>query len=108
MIPLICRASASGHCEQPPNSRLKRGRFTKPSNAEALDVMSRAARTFFTRILPPVLVFVLAAAALEAYVRIRQLPMYYMPRPTDVLRTLLDTEQRRRLLRSEEHTSELQ
>ena len=37
--------------------------------------MSRAARTFFTRILPPVLVFVLAAAALEAYVRIRQLPM---------------------------------
>jgi NitT/TauT family transport system permease protein len=63
-------------------------------------VLQRAARTFVTRILPPVLVFVLVAAALEAYVRIRHLPMYYMPRPTDVLRMLLDPDQRRRMLGS--------
>ncbi|HSV15793.1 MAG TPA: ABC transporter permease [Tepidisphaeraceae bacterium] len=63
-------------------------------------MISRAVRTFVTRILPPVLVFVCAAVALELYVRIRQLPMYYMPRPTDVLRIMLDAEQRRRLLAS--------
>jgi NitT/TauT family transport system permease protein len=70
------------------------------SNGEAPDVLQRAAHTFITRVLPPVLVFVIVAAGLEVYVRVRHLPMYYMPRPTDVLRTLIDPEQRRRLLSS--------
>ena len=49
-------------------------------------------------VLPPLLVFIIAGVALELYVRVRQLPMYYMPKPSDVLRTLVDPEQHRRLL----------
>src|SRR5206468_12512834 len=59
-------------------------------------VMDRLLRFLMAKVLPPILVFVLAAAALEAYVRLRHVPMYYMPRPTDVLHTLLDPEERAR------------
>jgi NitT/TauT family transport system permease protein len=60
----------------------------------------RALQTIFAKVLPPVVVFVLVAVALEVYVRVRHLPMYYMPRPSDVLQTLLDAEQRHRLISS--------
>ena len=43
---------------------------------------------WLSRALPPVIVFLAAAAALEAYVRWRDVPVYLLPRPTAVLRTL--------------------
>lgn len=41
------------------------------------------------RLLPPVVVFVAAAAALEAFVRLREVPIYLLPRPTQVWRSLV-------------------
>jgi NitT/TauT family transport system permease protein len=62
--------------------------------------MNGLARFVTNRILPPLIVFVLVATALEAYVRLRHVPMYYMPKPTDVLHTLVDPQERTRLLTS--------
>src|SRR5437763_1249518 len=63
-------------------------------------MLRSSVRIFATKVLPPLIVFFAAALALELYVRLRHVPMYYMPRPTDVLRTLLDAQQRARLLSS--------
>lgn len=62
--------------------------------------MRRIAGFFVTKLLPPLLVFVAVAAALEVYVRVRHLPMYYLPRPTDVLHTLADAQERAGMLAS--------
>lgn len=43
---------------------------------------------WLSRALPPAVVFFAAAAALEAYVRWRDVPVYLLPRPTAVIRTL--------------------
>ena len=45
-------------------------------------------RNLTGRVLPPVVVFVAAAALLEAYVRARDVKIYLLPRPTAVLHTL--------------------
>src|SRR3954471_22115043 len=43
---------------------------------------------WLSRALPPILVFLAVAAALEAYVAWRHVPVYLLPRPTAVVRTL--------------------
>ena len=50
--------------------------------------MSNPSRRWTTRVLPPVLVLVAAALALEAYVRIAHIPRYLLPAPSAVLRSL--------------------
>lgn len=42
---------------------------------------------WYSRVLPPVIVFLAVAAALEAYVAWRNVPVYLLPRPTLVVRT---------------------
>jgi NitT/TauT family transport system permease protein len=49
---------------------------------------SARARNWISRALPPILVFFGVAAALEAYVGWRHVPVYLLPRPTAVVRTL--------------------
>jgi NitT/TauT family transport system permease protein len=47
-------------------------------------------RGFFTRLLPPVLVFVAIVAGLEFFVRARSIPKWELPRPTAVCQTMVD------------------
>jgi NitT/TauT family transport system permease protein len=48
------------------------------------------ARASASRVLPPLVVLVGAALLLEAYVRLRDVPVYLLPRPSAVLATLLN------------------
>ena len=50
------------------------------------------------QVLPPILVFVLAAVALQVYIRAAHVPKYKMASPTDVLATLADADERSDLL----------
>jgi NitT/TauT family transport system permease protein len=45
---------------------------------------------FLAKVLPPLIVLIAAALALEWYVRIRHTPAFIMPAPSAVLRTLVD------------------
>lgn len=47
-------------------------------------------RAFARSVIPPLAVLLFAAAALELFVRARNVPLYLLPRPTAVLRTLAD------------------
>jgi NitT/TauT family transport system permease protein len=53
-------------------------------------VLRRIVIAFFTTVLPPVLVFILVAAGIEIFVRVRSIPQYELPKPTDVWRTTVE------------------
>lgn len=50
--------------------------------------MKSRTRAILGRLIPPVMVLLVAAAALEAYVRLRHVPIYLMPAPSDIWRSL--------------------